>query len=68
MFASPMDYVCKPPQLTIDRLAPQYRAKEVWWHHDYNENAEKNMSICKDCLKQLITQKQNGTELQYPFF
>jgi superfamily I DNA/RNA helicase len=54
--------------LTIDRLAPQYRTKEDWWHHDYNENAEKNMAVCKDCLKQLITQKQNGTELQYPFF
>jgi hypothetical protein len=45
--------------LTIDRLAPQYQVKQDWWHHNYNEHAEKSMAVCKDLLKRLIAEKQN---------
>ena len=45
--------------LTIDRLAPQYQVKQDWWHHNYNEHAEKKMAVCKDLLKQLIAEKQS---------
>ncbi len=43
--------------LTVDRLAPAYKAKQDWWHHDYNEYAEKRMTVCKELLKQLIAEK-----------
>jgi hypothetical protein len=43
--------------LIIDRLAPQYQVKQDWWHHDFNEYAERNMAACKELLKQLITEK-----------
>jgi hypothetical protein len=44
--------------LMIDRLAPQYQVKQDWWHHDFNEYAERNMTKCKNLLKQLIAEKQ----------
>ena len=45
--------------LSIDKLAPQYRDREDWWHHNYNAVAEKNMAVCKASLKQLIAEKQS---------
>ena len=45
--------------LSIDRLAPQYRAKEDWWHQDYNERIEQGMAKNKALLKQLITERQD---------
>ena len=45
--------------LTIDRLAPPYQVKQDWWHHNYNEYAEKKMAVCKDLLKQLLAEKQS---------
>jgi hypothetical protein len=44
--------------LSIDRLAPQYQDQQAWWHHNYNEYAEKKMTACKGLLKQLIAEKQ----------
>jgi hypothetical protein len=44
--------------LSIDRLAPQYRVKEDWWHQDYNERAEQHMARNKALLKQLVAERQ----------
>ena len=44
--------------LSIDKLAPYYSTRQDWWLDDYNVLAEKSMTLCKDLLKQMITEKQ----------
>jgi hypothetical protein len=44
--------------LSIDKIAPQYRDKQDWWHTDFNVYAENNMANSKALLRQLIVEKQ----------
>jgi hypothetical protein len=45
--------------LSIDRLAPHYEDRQVWWYHDFNAHAEERMAIGKKLLKQLIAEQQS---------
>jgi hypothetical protein len=46
--------------LSIDKLAPQYEDRQVWWqHHDFNAFAEESMATGKKLLKQLIAEQQS---------
>jgi hypothetical protein len=42
--------------LSIDKLMPQYEARQDWWRADYNAYREKSMAACKAELKQLIAE------------
>jgi hypothetical protein len=44
--------------LSIDRLAPRYRAKQDWWRENYNEVAEKEMSTLKAYFKHMLAEKR----------
>ncbi|MDI1292899.1 MAG: ankyrin repeat domain-containing protein [Methylobacter sp.] len=43
--------------LAIDKLAPYYEAKQDQWFHDFNEYAERKMTLYKNVFKQLIADK-----------
>ena len=46
--------------LSINKLAPQYEDRQVWWqHHDFNAFAEESMATGKKLLKQLIAEQQS---------
>ncbi|WP_427551135.1 UvrD-helicase domain-containing protein [Methylomonas sp. MS20] len=44
--------------LSIDKLMPQYEARQDWWRADYNAYREKSMAACKAELKRLIADNQ----------
>jgi hypothetical protein len=44
--------------LSIDKLMPQYEARQDWWRADYNAYREKSMAACKAELKRLIAEKR----------
>jgi hypothetical protein len=43
--------------LSVDRLAPKYRASQDWWRENYNESAEKEMDAVKSYFKHLLVEK-----------
>ncbi len=47
--------------LSVDRLAPQYRARQDWWRENYNELAEKKMATLKTYFKRLLAEKRGQT-------
>ncbi|OAI16443.1 hypothetical protein A1359_07265 [Methylomonas lenta] len=44
--------------LSIDKLVPQYEARQDWWRADFNAYREKSMAACKVDLKRLIAEKR----------
>ncbi|MDO9425005.1 MAG: ankyrin repeat domain-containing protein [Methylobacter sp.] len=43
--------------LSIDKLAPYYEDKQDQWFYDFNEYAERKMTLYKNVFKQLIADK-----------